>query len=263
MHYYKRNIGDYAKKAGRLSMLEHGAYTLLIDSCYDRERFPTEDDAIDWCWARTEAEITAVKFVLSRFFDLVDGKYVQSRISDEIAKYHRNAEINSRIATEREAKRTNRATTVNESTTVEHEPPPNQEPLTINQEPLTKSKSKRAAFPCPAGVDEQVWSDWLEIRKAKRQPLTKTALQGIEKEASNAGYSLADALSECCKNGWASFKASWLHERKQGNTQVAETAYQRSMRLRMQEAVPQIAAVDPSIPAGDFFRTIEMVEVVR
>ena len=41
MHYYKRNLGDYAKKAGRLSMLEHGSYTLLIDACYDRERFPT------------------------------------------------------------------------------------------------------------------------------------------------------------------------------------------------------------------------------
>ena len=37
MHYYKRNIGDYHKKAGRLSMIEHGAYTLLIDACYDRE----------------------------------------------------------------------------------------------------------------------------------------------------------------------------------------------------------------------------------
>ncbi len=244
-------------------MLEHGAYTLLIDSCYDRERFPTEDEAIDWCWARTDAEITAVKFVLSRFFDLVDGKYVQSRISDEVAKYHRNAEINSRIATEREAKRTNRADTVNEPTTVEHEPPPNQEPLTTNHKPLTKIKGKRAAFPCPAGVDEQVWSDWLEIRKAKRSPLTQTTLEGIAKKAASAGFTVGEALVICCERGWASFDPSWLHENKVGNTHAAETPYQRSMRLRMQEAVPQIAAVDPSIPAGDFFRTIEMVEVVR
>lgn len=40
LHYYKRNIGDYEKKAGRPSMLEHGACTLLIDACYDREQFP-------------------------------------------------------------------------------------------------------------------------------------------------------------------------------------------------------------------------------
>jgi len=55
MHYFKRNIGDYHKKAGRLSMLEHGAYTLLMDACYDRERFPTMDEAIDWCWAGRRA----------------------------------------------------------------------------------------------------------------------------------------------------------------------------------------------------------------
>ena len=105
MHYYKRNIGDYAKKAGRLSMLEHGAYTLLLDACYDRERFPTLDEAIEWTWARTDAEIEAVKFVLSRFFTLEDGRYVQARIAEEVAKYHETSTKNAQIAAEREAKR--------------------------------------------------------------------------------------------------------------------------------------------------------------
>lgn len=87
MHYYKRNLGDYAKKAGRLSMLQHGAYTLLIDSCYDREQFPTLEDAIEWTWASTTEEIEAVKFVLSKFFTLKDAVYVQKRIQEEIAEY--------------------------------------------------------------------------------------------------------------------------------------------------------------------------------
>ena len=65
MHYYKRNLGDYAKKAGRLSMLQHGAYTVLLDTCYDREQFPTLEEAIDWAWASTEAEIEAVKLTLT------------------------------------------------------------------------------------------------------------------------------------------------------------------------------------------------------
>ena len=64
MHYYKRNIGDYHRKAGRLSILQHGVYTLLIDGCYDRECFPTKEDAVDWCWASTTEEIEAVEFVL-------------------------------------------------------------------------------------------------------------------------------------------------------------------------------------------------------
>jgi len=119
-------------------MLEHGAYTLLIDACYDRERFPTMDEAIDWCWARTPEEIAAVDFVLSRFFTLEDGTYTQERIADELAKYHENAARNSKIATEREAKRTERARIVDGSSQSVQEWPPNQEPLTNNHKPRTR-----------------------------------------------------------------------------------------------------------------------------
>ena len=140
MHYYKRNIGDYHKKAGRLSMLEHGAYTLLIDSCYDREQFPTLEEANDWAWARTDAELAAVKFVLSKFFTLEDGVYVQNRIKEELDEYKEKSEINSRIAQEREANRKKSkqdvnepSRTVNESCDKTHEPPPNHKPITNNQ----------------------------------------------------------------------------------------------------------------------------------
>ena len=138
MHYYKRNLGDYAKKAGRLTMLQHGAYTLLIDSCYDREIFPTLEQALEWTWASTEAEIDAVKFVLSRFFVLdIQGTYIQDRILEELLQYHKNADTNKRIADEREAKRrennTKRVQVVNEAT-------PNQEPLTINHKPIKENK---------------------------------------------------------------------------------------------------------------------------
>lgn len=139
MHYYKRNIGDYAKKCGRLTMLQHGAYTLLIDSCYDREVFPTLEQALDWTWASTEAEVEAVKFILSRFFTVdQDGRYIQNRIAQELNEYHEKANINKRIAIEREAKRrensTNRARTV-------HEPTPNHEPLTTNHKPLLEENT--------------------------------------------------------------------------------------------------------------------------
>ena len=144
MHYYKRNLGDYAKKAGRLSMLQHGSYTLLIDACYDREQFPTREEAIDWTWASSTAEIEAVDFVLSKFFTLEDGRYVQKRIQEEIAAFHATSETNKRIAKDREAKRnassTNRTRSVNEA-------PPNQEPLTNNQEPNTEEPSVLVGSP--------------------------------------------------------------------------------------------------------------------
>jgi uncharacterized protein YdaU (DUF1376 family) len=138
MHYYKRNLGDYAKKAGRLTMLQHGAYTLLIDSCYDREVFPTLEQALEWTWASTEAEVEAVKFVLSRFFVLdKEGCYVQDRILEELLHYHKNADTNKRIADEREAKRKENRT---KRVQVVDEAPPNQEPITINHKPIDKNK---------------------------------------------------------------------------------------------------------------------------
>lgn len=144
MHYYKRNIGDYAKKAGRLSMLEHGAYTLLMDAIYDRESFPTLEDALDWVWARDDAEVAAVKFVLSKFFELQDdGRYVQNRIQEELNSYKAKAETNARIAKDREAKRRSKhEASRNEHETCEetHEAPPNHKPLTNNQEPITSNQ---------------------------------------------------------------------------------------------------------------------------
>ena len=88
MHYYKRNIGDYHKKAGRLTMLQHGAYCLLLDACYDREQFPTKIEAVDWLWASSKEEIDAVEFVLSKFFtEQEGGRFEQSRVKDGIEEW--------------------------------------------------------------------------------------------------------------------------------------------------------------------------------
>ena len=126
-----------------MTMLQHGAYTLLTDACYDRERFPTLEEAIEWLWASTTDEEEAVKFVISKFFTLEDGVYVQKRIQDELDKYHENAATNKRIAIEREAKRKGNST---KRAPIVNEPSPNQEPLTNkprtkNQEPINKDLS--------------------------------------------------------------------------------------------------------------------------
>ena len=123
-------------------MLQHGAYTLLMDCCYDREQFPTMEDAIEWVWASTTEEIEAVKFVLGRFFSLEDGVYVQHRIAEELEDYQSKAEKNKRIALDREAKRRKERTEEHEPCTngqqCVNETPPNQEPITNNQKPITK-----------------------------------------------------------------------------------------------------------------------------
>ena len=207
MHYYKRNIGDYAKKAGRLTMLQHGSYTLLIDSCYDRETFPTMEQALEWTWASTEAEIEAVKFVLSRFFALDnDGRYVQERILQELLDYQEKADTNKRIAIDRETKRKEKST--NREQTVD-EPPPNHKPLTNTHKPIKET----AIAVCPINVQEQVWEDFLALRKVKKAPMTITALAGIKRESDKANWDLNKAISECVARGWIGFKAEWVEEK--------------------------------------------------
>lgn len=88
MHYYEKQIGDYHRKAGRLNILQHGVYNLLMDACYDREAFPTEEQAIDWVWAESEEEIAAVKFILKKFFNKnEEGIYIQNHIQEDLIAY--------------------------------------------------------------------------------------------------------------------------------------------------------------------------------
>ena len=154
-------------------MLQHGAYTLLIDSCYDREEFPTERLAIEWCWASSDEEINAVKFVLNRFFDELEGIYTQNHIKEDLDKYKKNSEINKRIAIEIERNKreanTKREQSVNGSS-------PNQEPLTINQEPLTKKQNKRKVktlLPSNFLVD-QTMSEWFVGKNFKVDMISST-----------------------------------------------------------------------------------------
>jgi uncharacterized protein YdaU (DUF1376 family) len=155
MHYYKRDLGRYYKKTAKLSMLEHGAYTLLLDAYYDRERQPTRDEAIAWCWADSDEEIAALDKILKRFFVKHGDVYHNSFADEVIDAYQENSNNNKKIAQEREQKRRKeKARTVHEPRTnrepTVHEPPPNhkllttnQELLITNQESVTKNKKSK------------------------------------------------------------------------------------------------------------------------
>jgi hypothetical protein len=59
------------------------------------------------------------------------------------------------------------------------------------------------------GVDEQTAKDWMLVRKAKRAPLTETALEELTEEAEKAGISVGQAVAICARRNWQGFKASW------------------------------------------------------
>ena len=87
MNFYKRYMADYQSKTSRLTLIEHGAYTLLLDEYYVSERgLPAELDGLyRICRAMNKAEQAAVRAVAEQFFPVgEDGLRHNPRASVEI-----------------------------------------------------------------------------------------------------------------------------------------------------------------------------------
>ncbi len=68
------------------------------------------------------------------------------------------------------------------------------------------------------GITGQVAADFLQVRKAKRQPLTETAMRLIAADAEKCGMTALQAVEYAIGNGWASFRAEWLQNKTFGGS---------------------------------------------
>lgn len=87
MNFYKRFPADYAKKTARLTLAQHGAYTLLLDELYTSEAgLPNDLDALyRICRAMKRDEQEAVRTVVERFFPVAeDGLRHNERATEEL-----------------------------------------------------------------------------------------------------------------------------------------------------------------------------------
>ena len=66
------------------------------------------------------------------------------------------------------------------------------------------------------GIAGQIAEDFLTIRKAKRQPLTETAMRLIASEAQKVGMTAFQAVVFSIGNGWGSFRAEWVRNKTFG-----------------------------------------------
>ncbi|BCT68098.1 YdaU family protein [Nitrosospira sp. NRS527] len=90
MNYYERYCGDYQRDTAHLSLAEHGAYTMLLDTYFSVEKpLPKELPSLyRVCRAMTRLEQHAVKVVADQFFPVseMDGLRHNHRADREIAK---------------------------------------------------------------------------------------------------------------------------------------------------------------------------------
>ncbi len=113
----------------------------------------------------------------------------------------------------------------------------------------TRAKASPSALPAPEDVPQQVWSDWLELRRAKRAPVTETVVAAARSEAEKAGMPFESFLQIWCMRGSQGLQAAWLKpEEMRGAARTVEPAWRAEERRRMQQAVPSIAERSPSSP---------------
>ena len=247
MHYYTHNIGEFAVETRFLSPEDIGVYVILKDEYFSTGMRLACDRIAELMPPECEASLKKVLarfFTLEDgFYVRAQWERELAGFKDKGAINSENAKkrwAKRREANESQAKESDSVATVCDSVatvcdshaarTTSHA----KSCLTNNQEPITKNQriestdvlSAQAQAPAstpvrrrktssvssvekPDEIPAQVWSDWLQIRKAKRLPLTKTAWDAMCVEAERVGFTPAEAVKHAVERGWAGFKASW------------------------------------------------------
>jgi len=150
---------------------------------------------------RSHSDCIAV--VLREYFERTDDGWIHHRANKELEK----AGDKSQKASESAKARWNRQKDANALPThCESNATQNTEHRTQNTEP----KKKATAVACPSDVQEQVWQDWLSLRKAKKASVTETVVNGARQEAQKLGWPLEQVLVEWCTRGSQGLKAEWI-----------------------------------------------------
>jgi uncharacterized protein YdaU (DUF1376 family) len=152
VHYYKFNIGDYAKCTRHLTNLEDLAYRRLLELYYSDES-PLVNDVkkLSRLIMMRENE-QEVSNVLDDFFFLEDDQWKQNRVEQELDEYRSKAETargNGKKGGRPKKPSNNPVGSKNNPSGSKNKPDSNPEitgskanhkPLTTNQEPVTKNQ---------------------------------------------------------------------------------------------------------------------------
>ena len=204
MHYYQFHIGDYISHTRHLSLMEDLAYRRLLDFYFLHEQPIKHREIARQIGMRDHEE--DVMTVLNEFFISTEDGFVNPRADKDIKQYKEFAEAGKRGAAKRWGTPPNG----------EANSPPNAPPIaTINHKPITTNqkpkKENATSVACPDSVSQQVWNDWMTVRKEKKaKTLTETGWNGFVKQVEKAGWSLEQAISHCCLKQWVGFEASWV-----------------------------------------------------
>lgn len=263
MNYWPRWIRAIRGKTLTLSMAQMGAYDRLLDYYYEEERsLPAELDA---CYriagAMSKQDRADVAFVLGKFFTLTDAGYSQERADSEIlyaipkiAAAHVNGKLGGRPKGSK-----NKPSGLLEKTP--------EEPKSKAPHPQPHSGEEPKGSPPPAGDTAELPAAFAPTasgtlcRALKRAGIANVSpshpsLLALLGAGATEGEFLAFAEQALTKRDPFSYLLTVVQSQREkaadmaarlyrGELPAAETPYQRSMRERMEQASPLIAAKRP------------------
>jgi len=211
MHYYQFNIGDYKSHTEHLSEMEDLTYRRLLDWYYLHE-CPIPLDELEVArQIRMRSHSDCIAVVLREYFDKTDNGWIHHRANKELAK----AGDKSQKASDSAKARWNKQKDANALQ------PHCEGNATHNTQHITHDtvhKKKATVVACPSDVGEQVWQDWLLLRKAKKASVTETVVKGARSEANKLGWPLEKFLAEWCTRGSQGLKAEWVKDQTMSRT---------------------------------------------
>jgi uncharacterized protein YdaU (DUF1376 family) len=224
MHYYSFHVSDYIHDTAHLSLYEDLAFRRLLDLYYTSEKpIPNKTHEVSRR-IRMANQINAVQTVLEEFFmfDMENDCWFHKRCDETILAYQAKAERNREVGKLGGRPKSN-PSAIPQETQVVSKDNPNQEPITNNHKPV---RERATSVACPPDVSEQVWNDWLQLRKTKKASVTETVVKGARSEANKIGWSLEQFLIEWCTRGSQGLKAEWLKEKMSVSEQRQNTMAQ-------------------------------------
>lgn len=223
MNYFPFHVGDYAAHTSHLEPMEDLAYRRMLDLYY-RTEMPLPRDVNEIArLIRLKGHKEAISIVLEEFFTDGPEGWENQRCDKEIAKMQEkqakarssaHASVSARNA---KAQRTLSERSTNAERTLNEGSATNTNTNTNTKEKTARKRAPPVVIECPEGVDQQVWADWLALRKAKRAPVTATTISGATAEAAKAGMSLDAFLRAWCRRGSQGLEADWLKPNERGS----------------------------------------------
>ncbi len=209
--WYPFYVGDYARKTAHLSMLEHGAYRLLLDHYYATGE-PLPDDNVKLfriCRARTPSERQSVLSTVAEFFTK-DGTLLRSEKCDRVLDKQLNYS-NSQSAKAKLRHSNGNATAMPRARVTK----------TITKTKVSKDTIEDVVL--PDWLPKESWEEFKQHRRNKKDPLTPLAeskalklLMGFVSQ----GHDPIELIDKAIASGWKTFYISNNFNKQTGGNNV-------------------------------------------